>query len=92
MCGILLIPGKDATEVRESDISYIVDPRAEDSGSTGPHPRRTIMQVFDDIKGLCNSVNWKGITGNDHVPASGEWQQLLTKRAGGGFMYYGPSR
>lgn len=55
------------------------------------YPRPTVLQTMEEVKKVHGSL-WKGVTGRDRTPATWEWQAAVGKRAGGGFLYYGPGR
>jgi hypothetical protein len=87
--------GKDP-ECKCSDMAAIIDPRAEDDGSTyQENPRASVMETFSQLaqngKGGVAS-GWQSITGNDRIASVGDWQEMLTTRQGGGLLYYGLGR
>ncbi|XP_022091640.1 cilia- and flagella-associated protein 46-like isoform X3 [Acanthaster planci] len=65
---------------------YVVDPHYDCPGEEVSHP---VYELQEALKLYNNqfSARWEGITGSDHVPSVGEWEEQFRECAA--FIFYG---
>ena len=90
----LMADAVSPTDVIANHLTYLVDPRHEDKGSSVKEkPRPSIHDAMHQLTTDTPGANvWTGVKGSDRIPAHGEWQHSIRACKSGGLLFYGPGR